>query len=370
MKLRLPAYCGIVFLSLALPQWAIALSPKPVGGPMVTTANANLRAKPNTSSEILISLKKGHELRGIGSVIDTKAPADEPREWMEVAAPAGTKVWVFAALVDPATKTVRSTKVNLRAGPGRNYAEVGYLLQGAVVQELLSNGGWIQIPAPEGTVIGYVAQNLVKPVEGPVASKAPAAEPLPKQSPSPNLLRASQRRPIPLPTDTSKPVVGPGRSLPEEGTATSRTSEVIPATAIQAPVTQRIPTSQPAVPEAVPPDRSLPEATLPIETPIQADPVPTASVPAQPEINHTNKPRQVIREGVVGIAMSPQAPGDYQLNNFRKGEGMIGFLATDNPEIKLSSWRWRRVLITGEEFLDARWPTSPLIKVTAIQPAF
>ena len=78
----------------------------------------------------------------------------------------------------------------------------------------------------------------------------------------------------------------------------------------------------------------------------------------------------MIREGIVGLATSPQAPGDYQLNNFRKGEGMIGFLHTDNPEIKLSSWRWRRVLITGEEYIDARWPKSALIKVTAIQPAY
>jgi hypothetical protein len=59
-----------------------------------------------------------------------------------------------------------------------------------------------------------------------------------------------------------------------------------------------------------------------------------------------------------------------ELDNFRKREGMIAFLYTDDPEIKLSSWRWRRVLITGEEYVDARWPKSAVIKVTAIQPAY
>jgi hypothetical protein len=77
-----------------------------------------------------------------------------------------------------------------------------------------------------------------------------------------------------------------------------------------------------------------------------------------------------MREGVVAVALTPQAPGNYQLDNFRKREGMIAFLYTDDPEIKLASWRWRRVLITGEEYVDARWPKSAVIKVTAIQPAY
>jgi len=357
MKLRLHTFVGFL-LGLVLPMSALGLSPK-LQGPGITTANANLRAKPSLNSEILISLKKGQQIHQIGTAHDPKAPADEPKEWVEVTAPIGTKVWIFAALVDPASKTVRSAKVNLRAGPGRNYSEVGYLLQGAAIQELRSADGWIQIAAPEGSVTGYIARDLVNAAPDLVVEKSssPVTGPTPRQT-------------VPLPMESAKPRLEAGRSLPAEGSVVRRLPDPapVPDRVEERAILSTVETIPPTPPEAVP---EVLAAALPVET-AQA-PVQTSSeimASAQPEIIHTDKPRQVIREGVVGVAMSPQAPSDYQLNNFRKGEGMIGFLATDNPEIKLSSWRWRRVLITGEEYLDVRWPKSPLIKVISIQPAF
>lgn len=355
MKLRLPTFFGFLLLGLLSPTTALSLSPKPLE-PVVTLANANLRAKPSLNSEILISLKKGQQIRQIGSATDPKAPSDEPKEWVEVAAPAGTKVWIFAALVDPTSKTVRSAKVNLRAGPGRNYSEVGYVLRGTAIQELRSADGWIQIAAPEGTVVGYIAQDLVKAAPDAVVAKTPPV--------------STPRQPVPLPTEGARPRLEAGRSIPEEANVVRQAADPAPAPTriIQPAIVPTVETAPTTTAEAV---AEAPVAALPVETspaPLQTSPEVTTS--AQPEIVHTDKPRQVIREGVVGVAMSPQAPGDYQLNNFRKGEGMIGFLATDNPEIKLSSWRWRRVLITGEEYLDVRWPKSPLIKVTSIQPAY
>ena len=162
MKSRITAIVALLLLALLPSLMALDIQPKPPG-PVITTGNANLRAKPSMSAEILVSLKKDAVLVARGESMDPKAPADEPREWVEVTAPAGAKVWVFAALVDPATKTIRPAKANLRAGPGRNYAEVGHALQGTVVQELRSSDGWIQIAAPEGSVIGYIAKSLTKP---------------------------------------------------------------------------------------------------------------------------------------------------------------------------------------------------------------
>ncbi len=358
MKLRLPTFFGFLLLGLLLPTRAISLSfsPDPRG---VTTANANLRAKPSLNSEILISLKKGQQIQQIRFATDPKAPADEPKEWVEVAAPAGTKVWIFAALVDPTSKTVRSAKVNLRAGPGRNYSEVGHLVQGTAIQELRSADGWIQIAAPEGTVRGYIAQDLVKAAPDAVVEKSAPTPPV-----------SIPRQPVPLPTEGARPRLEAGRSIPEEANVARQVADPAPAPTriIQPDLVPTVETVPATTAEAAP---EVPAAALPVETspaPLQTSPEIATST--QPEIIHTDKPRQVIREGVVGVAMSPQAPGDYQLNNFRKGEGMIGFLATDDPEIKLSSWRWRRVVITGEEYLDVRWPKSPLIKVTSIQPAY
>lgn len=366
MKPRITALLACLLFAFHVPLVALSLQPKPPG-PVVTTGNANLRAKPSMNAEILVSLKKDAVLVSLGESVDPKAPADEPKEWVSVAAPAGTKVWIFAALVDPTTKTVRPAKANLRAGPGRNYAEVGYALQGTAVQELRSADGWIQIAAPEGAVVGYIAKSLTKPAPEKPVAPTPIAKATATNSTQAIAGNSSARRPVPLPSDSSKPSIAPGRSVPSD-------ANVAPQPLNPKPAPVRRPSPVDTVAQAVPETSPQPEPT---PVPLAAEPVavpsipePPASLPSQPEITHTDKPRVVIREGIVGLATSPQAPGDYQLNNFRKGEGMIGFLHTDNPEIKLSSWRWRRVLVTGEEYIDARWPKSALIKVTAIQPAY
>lgn len=366
MKPRITALLACLMFAFLAPQAALALQPKPPG-PVVTTGNANLRAKPSMNAEILVSLKKDAVLVSLGETVDPKAPADEPKEWVEVAAPAGTKVWVFAALVDPATKTIRPSKANLRAGPGRNYAEVGYALHGTTIQELRSADGWIQIAAPEGAVIGYIAKSLTKPAPDKKPTPTLSAS-VPATNPAPAIAGTiPTRRPVPLPSNSGKPSIAPGRPVPSE-------ADIAPQSLPSKPSPVRRPTPVDTVAQAIPEasPRQEPTPTAPAAEPIAIPsiPEPPASVPSQPEITHTDKPRVVIREGIVGLATSPQAPGDYQLNNFRKGEGMIGFLHTDNPEIKLSSWRWRRVLVTGEEYIDARWPKSVLIKVTAIQPAY
>lgn len=355
----------------ALTSWA--LSPKPPE-PIVTTGSANLRAKPSMSAEILLSLKKGQELLQVGTAEDPKAPADEPKEWVEVAAPAGTKVWIFAALVDFKTKTVRAKKANLRAGPGRNYAEVGYLVEGSVVQELRAADGWLQIAAPEGAVVGYIAKSLVRTAPEGLATTS-GQKPM---TPPPTAVRttSANRRPVPLPDSANRESTSVARAIPADPAIESTPLHTVPATRIQ-PAPARI--EQP-LPEVVPPPAVVqpPPTTAPTVTevtPPQAEVVPTPvpstlSVPSQPNIVHVDRPRQVIREGVVSVALTPQAPGNYQLDSFRKREGMIAFLYTDDPEIKLASWRWRRVLVTGEEYVDARWPKSAVIKVTGIQPAY
>jgi len=327
------------------------------------------------SAEILVSLKKGQELLQVGTAEDPKAPADEPKEWVEVAAPAGTKVWIFAALVDSNSKTVRAKKANLRAGPGRNYAEVGYLVEGAVVQELRAADGWLQISAPEGAVVGYIAKSLIRSSPEGLASKSDA-KPI---APPPVTSRTAPpaRRPVPLPESVNREPTLAARSVPADPTVESRPLNSVPATRIQPPptrVSQAIP--EIVTPEPVaqtPPATPEPSAGIVTAPPTEVAPPPApaaVSIPSQPSIVHVDRPRQVIREGVVAVALTPQAPGNYQLDNFRKREGMIAFLYTDDPEIKLASWRWRRVLITGEEYVDARWPKSAVIKVTGIQPAY
>jgi hypothetical protein len=357
-SLRTLAFLLITGLcSPVLRGWA--LSPPPAG-PVAANANANLRAKPSVDSEILLTATKGDTFRRIGATSLPKATEDEPREWVTVVAPAGTRVWIFAELIDPATRTVRVPKANLRAGPGRNYSDVGQLSRGAVIQELRSADGWIQIAAPEGSVMAHIAANLVQPAPAPstpppayTAASTPPRQttPLP---PNPTRLPTTTGRSIP-----ADPVVRPQPIDPTPRAASIPSQPVVTATEFPVEL-EFIPTPAPVQPTAQPtppsPRPSLPESQL--------------TTPVQPDLQYTTLPRQVLRQGVVKLSLDPHSPGAYQLDSFRKGEGMLAFLYAESPDINLADWHRKHVLVTGEEYINPRWPKYPVIKVTAIDLSY
>ena len=158
MMPRLRQILSTLLLSSALT--AFAASPIPTRT-VAAKANANVRAKASVSSEIHFSSKKGQPLRVIGEKEDAKAASDEPKRWAEIVVPAGTRVWVYGALIDPTNKVVRANTVNLRAGPGRNYSDVGSIPRGTPIKELRATDGWLEIEAPEGAARGYVAASLL-----------------------------------------------------------------------------------------------------------------------------------------------------------------------------------------------------------------
>jgi hypothetical protein len=102
---------------------------------------------------------------------------------------------------------------------------------------------------------------------------------------------------------------------------------------------------------------------VPITTP--ATPITAAATPVPPaEV----KPRHVIRDGVVGNAISVQAPGYYELKSIH-GEGVVDYLISDSRDIDLSKYYGKAVTISGEEWRDVRWKT-PVLKVKSIEAAF
>ena len=351
---RLRVLALLTFLaSLVLTGRGLALSPKPPGR-VVANANANLRAQPTINSEILATARTGDSFQQIGSTTLPKATEDEPRTWVTVAAPAGTRVWILADLVDPATKAVRVPKANLRAGPGRNYSNVGYLISGAVIEELRSADGWIQIASPEGAVIGHIAANLVQPESAALATQPVQSAPLRPPTPLPP-------NPSPLPTTT-------GRSLPPAPVITPQPlvpRSLPPAVAVVPPPDEPeltpapapVPLPRPVVPRPAPP--------IPVTLPSEQT---TTSV--QPDLEYTPLPRQVIRQGVVKMALDPHAPSNYQLESFRRGEGFIAFLHSDSEDLKMADWHRKQVVVSGEEYIDPRWPRHPVIHVKSIDLAY
>ncbi len=374
MMSRLRPLISAALLAAAFPAMALDLQPTNAASRIVAVkGNANVRAKASLASEILFSSKKGQALKVIREVEDPKAAADEPSRWSEVVVPAGTHLWVYGALIDSTNKVVRANSVNLRAGPGRNYSDVGNISRGTPIKIIHANEGWIEIEAPEGAAHGFVASTLLGN-----EVVAPATAPPPAPAVASTIVPATPRpvapaRTVPLPANNTRPAPTIGRTVPADPIVDTQ-----PLAPARTAVTPRRVVQPPVVQDEAQPIETAPVAVEPATAPVTPTPVATQPNPipvvtplvSQPEIIHTDKVREVIREGVVDFARSPQAPSDYQLNNFRKGEAMIGFIYTDDKAIRFSDWRWKRVLITGEEYIDPAWPRRPLIKVTAIHDAY
>ena len=80
--------------------------------------------------------------------------------------------------------------------------------------------------------------------------------------------------------------------------------------------------------------------------------------------------RFVTREGVVGLAFAVNAPTYLELKSIRRHEGVQNFLYSDSPNLDLSFFRGKHVVVSGEEWVDDRWPRTPLLRVTKIEDGY
>jgi hypothetical protein len=76
--------------------------------------------------------------------------------------------------------------------------------------------------------------------------------------------------------------------------------------------------------------------------------------------------RVITREGIVRGSVSIQAPSFYSLRSL-EGTKTINYLHSSSTNISVSEFKGQRVLITGEEILDERWPNTPVIEIETIQ---
>jgi uncharacterized protein YraI len=90
---------------------------------------------------------------------------------------------VKATLIDPETKTVRVSKLNVRGGPGERYSIVAQLNQGAAVNEILEKEGWLEIETPTNACAFVASEYLQLPAPGVVVSLAPSTPPAPATAP-------------------------------------------------------------------------------------------------------------------------------------------------------------------------------------------
>ena len=293
----------------ASPAPLVPQLPLTPGPAVVNTRNANVRGQAAINSEVVTALKRGEQVTVLEEVTLKKTKTDEPARWAKIALPPSVGVWVHSDYIDPNTKTVKPKRLNLRSGPGENYSVLGRVDQGTPVKEMEVKGQWVKIEAPTNSY-AFVAAHLLQPQ---IASPVEA-------------IAATQPAPKPLETtkvETTPPPADAGAITPPPAT------DAASATAAATPT---------------------PDATTP---------APALDAEMEEEVK-----RIVTREGLVKTSVSIQAPTYFVLHSLVTGKP-INYLFSTN--IAIRDFKGHRIIVTGEEMLDERWPNTPVIAVDKVE---
>lgn len=127
-------------------SWAHAAEFRSIKGETV-----NIRAEPNTRSEIAWELTKGYPL----------AVVKKQGNWLQVKDIDGVLGWVYRPVTTNTPHYLVKVKTaNLRAGMGTKHRIVAKLNKYDVVRTLEKKQGWAKVKTSEGTQ-GWVSQKLV-----------------------------------------------------------------------------------------------------------------------------------------------------------------------------------------------------------------
>ncbi len=349
-----------------------------------------VRSQPAFAGEVITSVKKGQEVTVLEQITLAKPKLNEPTNWARILLPTNAPVWVFADYVDTNTMTISRSRVNIRSGSSDFHDIVGRLEKGASVKEVRRVPDWIQIepptnacgfvgadyltmqppPAPPLAVVAVepavtapaaAAPAAAEPVAAaPVASQPVAAAPVapePVAPPATNTTpEAANTTPATAPATAEPVAAAPAMPEPVAPPATNTTPEVTntaPATAAVPAIVAPEPVA--TAPAPAPANPTPPAAAVPAETaPAPAAALESASIDV--------KPRTVTREGFVRKALNIQAPADYELRDLSSGR-LIEYLQPDPKDKYFKAYTDTRVSVTGTEWLDRRWPKTPVLRV-------
>jgi len=336
-----------------------------VPGPAVVVAsNVNVRGQAKLKSEVVTRVTKGATVTVLEEIVRNNSGPEEPSAWAKILLPPGAHVWVSSTFLDPATKTVRPKKLNLRSGPGENYSIIGLLQRGDAFKELTTKGDWTEIEPPANAYAFMASQYLQQGASIIAAAQpapvTPAPPPTPPVTPAPPAITPA---PTPTPVLPSSPPVVIPPSAPEP-VATPTTVAATPAVA-----------PPPVAAPAVPPPAVVVAPPPPAAPPVQAPPVttPTTTAVLEPEVPEVPEmpeepppPRIVQREGIVRGLTSIQAPSRFVLIS-PENRKPIDYLHTTSPNLDLRRYKGMRIIVTGEEGLDDRWGNTPVLTIQKIQ---
>ncbi len=313
------------------------------GPAVVKEKNVNVRGQAAINSEIVTHLKRGDHVQVL-EVFEKRAKADEPSKWAKIALPSSAPVWINASFLDAGLAVVPK-KLNLRSGPGENFSVVGRITKGTAVKEVERKGDWVRVEPPADSY-AFVAAHLIANESAPfVASTEPSRPAAAVTTPPATATLPPATSPTPVATATQPPAAEtPVASAkpPVVGSEPAGTTPPLVATTVASP--------------PAPADAAVLRPAAP--TPVIAPPPPKFE-PEEEDIK-----RVVTREGFVKRSVSIQAPTYFVLENLSNGK-TINYLFSTN--LVLKDLEGKRVIVTGEEMLDERWPNVPVITIDKLE---
>jgi uncharacterized protein YgiM (DUF1202 family) len=347
----------------------------PTGAGIVSGDRVNVRARASLIGERVAQLRKGDKVTVLAKVTVAPPRKGEPTDWLKIAMPAAGQTWVHLSFVKEGKVTAK--KLNVRAGGSERFSIVGRLAKGDAVKEKRTAGDWIEIEHP-ASAYAYVAAKFIelgqaaeaaKPEETPEAKPAEVTETEePKETPEAK--PAAEEVTEAEEAEGEPEAVAEAKGEPEEPNETTEPGDM----------------PEPPEPEVVVVD--APESGAAQKTPMgnpedaeEAKPEPAPAVtdtklPVPP-------PRIVTREGTIKrrFFRSPKAPSRFELLD-DNGRTINYLYSSDSGPLKsakgedgepitfthlMGILRNRRVILTGIEAVDPRWPALPLLDVRTLK---
>ena len=347
----------------------------PTEAGIVSGERVNIRARASLIGERVAQLRKGDKVTVLAKVTVAPPRKGEPTDWLKIAMPAAGQTWVHLSFVKEGKVTAK--KLNVRAGGSERFSIVGRLAKGDAVKEKRTAGDWIEIEHPAGAH-AYVAAKFIElgqAAEETKSEETPEAKPAevtqteePKETPE---AKPAAEEVTEAEESEGKPeAVAKAKGEPEESNETNE-----PGNMPEPPAPEVVVVDAPESGDAQKPPMGNPEDAEEAK-PEPASAVTDTKLPVPP-------PRIVTREGTIKrrFFRSPKAPSRFELLD-DNGRTINYLYSSDSGPLKsakgedgepitftnlMGMLRNRRVILTGIEAVDPRWPSLPLLDVRTLK---
>ena len=376
-RFLIPALALLVAVSgLSAKTVVSEVTPRVTG--TVSADRVNVRARASLIGERVAQLRKGDQVTVLAKVTVAPPRKGEPADWLKIAMPAAGQTWVHMSFVKEGKVTAK--KLNVRAGGSERFSIIGRLAKGDAVKEKRTAGDWIEIEHPAGAH-AYVAAKFIElgqAAEEAKPEKTPEAKPTevteteePKETPEakPAAEEVTEAK-EPEEAKGEPEEVAEAKGEPEESNETTE-----PGDLPEPPAPEVVVVDAPESGDAQKPPMGNPEdaeETKPEPAPAVTD----TKLPVPP-------PRIVTREGTIKrrFFRSPKAPSRFELLD-DNGRTINYLYSSDSGPLKsakgedgepitfnhlMGMLRTRRVVLTGIEAVDPRWPSLPLLDVRTLK---